>query len=68
MKAFETQSGGRIDFRAYRTPEEAGDFHKLALTVSEKTYQAQLMHEGIDPSPSFKNVLAEMACAGAFRG
>jgi CelD/BcsL family acetyltransferase involved in cellulose biosynthesis len=41
------RSGGRLDLRTYRTPEEMEHFHAQAREISAKTYQEQLFDGGL---------------------
>lgn len=55
-------SGGALDVRCYRTPEELDAFHALARVISATTYQERLMAAGLPDTPAFR---AEMLAAGA---
>ncbi|KWV95589.1 GNAT family N-acetyltransferase [Erythrobacter sp. AP23] len=46
-RRLEKASGGALDLRAYRTPEEIDTFSQLALPLSRKTYQARLLDAGL---------------------
>ncbi|QAY75472.1 GNAT family N-acetyltransferase [Sphingosinicella sp. BN140058] len=51
------RSGGTLDLRAYRRPEEMAEFHRAARLVSERSYQERLLDAGLPDGPS---ALAEM--------
>ncbi len=60
IRKFEHQSGGEIDYRAYRTPEELLDFYRLARDVSTVSYQEKLLDAGLPDSKKFeKEMLAD---------
>jgi CelD/BcsL family acetyltransferase involved in cellulose biosynthesis len=47
VRRFAERSGGTIDIRAYRTPEEYESFFALARIVSRKSYQERLLDAGL---------------------
>lgn len=51
------RSGGALDLRSYRTAAEMAEFHRLARTVSARTYQERLLGAGL---PDGAEALAEM--------
>ena len=51
------RSGGALDLRHYRSPEEMASFHRDARTVSARTYQERLLGAGL---PDGAEALAEM--------
>lgn len=61
-KKIAVESGGDLDVRAFRTPQELEAFHDVARRISLRTYQERLLGSGLPDSPEF---LATMAAAGA---
>ena len=53
LRKFNEASGGAIDWREYRTPEQIAAFFPLARKVSAKTYQERLLHVGLPADQSF---------------
>ena len=53
LRKFAELSGGVIDWRQYRTPEELARFFELARKVSAKTYQERLLSAGLPAHPAF---------------
>lgn len=51
LRKFAELSGGRIDWRSYRTPDEIAEFFRLATPLSQKTYQERLFHGGLRNDP-----------------
>jgi CelD/BcsL family acetyltransferase involved in cellulose biosynthesis len=47
VRRFAERSGGAIDIRAYRTPDEFENFFALARAVSRKSYQERLLDAGL---------------------
>lgn len=64
-KKLAAASGGALDVRAYRTPDELTVFHPIARTVSARTYQEALLGSGLPDTPAF--VRAMLAAAAADR-
>ena len=62
------RSGGSVDWREYRTPEELDAFYALARTVAARTYQEQLLDAGLPETPDFQEELRTLARAGNARG
>lgn len=67
-RKFAERSGGAIDLRAYRTPEEMAEFHALARTVSARTYQERRFGAGLPDGPEALATLRERAARDAVRG
>jgi len=61
-------SGGKIDWRTYRTASEMDQFHGLAKDVSRLTYQEKLFDAGIPADPAFVRDMRARADADAVRG
>jgi Acetyltransferase (GNAT) domain len=53
LRKFAEISGGAIDWRQYRTPQELPSFFELARTVSTKTYQERLLGIGLPAYQAF---------------
>jgi hypothetical protein len=53
LRKFADASGGVIDWRQYRTPQEMTIFFDLARTVSAKTYQERLLSVGLPTHLTF---------------
>src|SRR3546814_4337924 len=60
-------SGGTLDVRAYRTPDELAVFHPIARTVSERTYQETLLGSGLPATPAFVRTMLAAAAADEVR-
>lgn len=61
-------SGGRIDCRVYRRPEEMTEFQSLAHEVSKKSWQGRLLKGGVRDDEDSAARLREMAARDAVRG
>lgn len=64
----ELSPDGRLDFRAYRSPEEIDAFLDLAKGVSALTYQARLLDCGLPDTPAFRREALELAAQGRAYG
>jgi CelD/BcsL family acetyltransferase involved in cellulose biosynthesis len=53
VRKFADASGGAIDFREYRTPDQIADFLPLARKVSAKSYQERLLGIGLPADQVF---------------
>jgi CelD/BcsL family acetyltransferase involved in cellulose biosynthesis len=53
LRKFAEVSGGTIDWKQYRTPEEIAAFFPLAKAVSAKTYQERLLGIGLPADDTF---------------
>ena len=62
------RAGGTIDWREYRTREQAREFHRNARVVAEKTYQERLLDAALPADEAFVAHLEEEFAAGAGRG
>jgi CelD/BcsL family acetyltransferase involved in cellulose biosynthesis len=67
LRKFQELSGGKIDWREYRTPEEIAVFWPLAQELSAKTYQERLLDAGLPRSEAFKKTAMEHAADGTLR-
>lgn len=68
IKKLAAASGGAIDCRCYRTPEEITTFHAAARAISARTYQEQLLGSGLPDDPAFVQAMLTCAAAGEVRG
>lgn len=62
------RSGGSLDLRCYRTADEAEEFHRLARTVSARSYQERLLGAGLPAGADALAGMRALAAAGAMRG
>jgi CelD/BcsL family acetyltransferase involved in cellulose biosynthesis len=68
QRKFETASGGKIDWRIYRSPQEMAEFHALARQISRLTYQEKLYDAGIPEGDAFVAALQDSARRDSTRG
>ncbi len=62
-RKFQELSGGRLQWKEYRTPDELAAFFPLAHEVSAKTYQERLLGAGLPDTAAFRDAaLAQAAC------
>lgn len=67
VRKFADASGGTIDWRTYRTPEEIETFRGLAREVSRLTYQERLLNAGLPDDAAFAERAARLAAADQVR-
>ncbi|WP_018994411.1 GNAT family N-acetyltransferase [Thioalkalivibrio sp. ALJ2] len=67
VRKFADASGGTIDWRTYRTPEEIETFRSLAREVSRLTYQERLLNAGLPDDDAFAERSARLAAADQVR-
>jgi CelD/BcsL family acetyltransferase involved in cellulose biosynthesis len=67
VRKFGELSGGTIDRREYRSPQELATFHDLARQLSQKTYQERLLDAGLPESEGFKRQMIAAAERGEVR-
>lgn len=67
VRKFAEFSGGQTDWREYRSPEEVGEFHRLARDLSRKTYQEKLLDAGLPEGEDFERGMRTLAEQGAVR-
>ncbi len=60
-------SGGALDVRRFRSPEELAAFHPIARALAEKTYQERLMAAGLPGDAAFVRRTQSLAAADAVR-
>jgi len=68
IKKFTEFSGGEIDWKEYCKPEEMYEFHKLAIEVSQKTYQERLLDCGLPTNQQFRENMLTLAAEDNVRG
>jgi CelD/BcsL family acetyltransferase involved in cellulose biosynthesis len=68
VRKFEAQSGGKADWRLYRTPEELTEFHRMARALSVRTYQEQLLDAGLPDDAAFRSEMLDRAKHGTALG
>ncbi|HTG39570.1 GNAT family N-acetyltransferase [Sphingomonas sp.] len=61
-------SGGRIDVRRYRTPDEMAAFHAVARPLAAATYQERLLGMGLPGDPEWVAAMLARAVDGNARG
>ena len=66
-KKIAAESGGDLDIRAFRTPEELEAFHDVARRISLRTYQERLMGSGLPDTQDFLNDMVTLAAADRLR-
>lgn len=67
VRKFAEASGGTIDWRTYRTPEELETFRSLARDVSRLTYQERLLNAGLPDDAAFVERSARLAAQDQVR-
>ncbi|MEG3123465.1 GNAT family N-acetyltransferase [Sphingomonas sp. GB1N7] len=60
-------SGGTLDVRAFRTPDELVAFHEVARGISARTYQEKLLGSGLPEDGGFLQRMYAMAAADQVR-
>jgi CelD/BcsL family acetyltransferase involved in cellulose biosynthesis len=68
VRKFADRAGGTIDWREYKSRDEAREFHRLARVVAGKTYQERLLDAALPADEAFAAELAEEFAVGAGRG
>ena len=61
-------SGGKLDIRRFRKPDELTEFHDIARRISLRTYQERLMGGGLPDHTAFLRSMYHLAAADAVRG
>jgi Acetyltransferase (GNAT) domain len=68
VRKFTALSGGNVDLREFRRPEEMKEFLALARQISAKTYQERLLlHAGIPGDTGFTDEMHRLAESGSVR-
>lgn len=60
-------SGGDLDIRSFRTPDEIMAFHDVARRISIRTYQERLMGGGLPDDDVFIDAMLKLAAADRVR-
>jgi len=68
VRKFAERAGGTIDWREYRTREQAREFHQHARVVAGKTYQERLLDAALPADDAFVAHLEDEFARGAGRG
>lgn len=66
-KRLAAASGGTIDIRRFRAPDEVAQFHDIARGISQRTYQEKLLGGGLPDDPAFLRTMASLAAADRVR-
>ena len=66
LRKFAEHAGG-LDFRRYATPQEIGEFFRLARPVSAASYQERLLDCGLPTEPAYEARAQEAAARDAVR-
>lgn len=66
-KKIAAESGGELDVRAFRTPEQLEAFHDVARRISLRTYQERLLGSGLPDSAEFLRTMLAMGAADRVR-
>lgn len=61
LRKFEEASGGALDLRAYRSPEEVAEFLDLARPLAASTYQARLLDAALPADEAFREQALALA-------
>ena len=61
-------NGGALDVRTYSAPDEIEPFHRLARSVSARTYQEKLLGAGLPDGEGAISEMRALAARGAMRG
>ena len=66
-KKIAAESGGDLDVRAFRRPDELEAFHDVARRISLRTYQERLLGSGLPDSAEFLRTMLAMGAADQVR-
>ena len=64
IKQFAKACDEQLDWRTYRTADEWLEFHRLALPLSQTTYQHKLFNGGLPADPAYVEKLRQAAEGG----
>jgi hypothetical protein len=67
VRKFAESSGGMIDLRSYRTPQELMEFLREARALSQITFQERLLDAGLPASDAYREHLMEAGASGRIR-
>ena len=68
VRNFSKSTGGELQWRIYRSPEDMEEFYRLARSVARKTYQEKLLGAALPDSKEFLERIQELASANSARG
>ena len=68
VRRFAEHCGNAHPCREFQRPEEMAEFHRLARTVSAKTYQERLLRSGLPDTEEFRQRLERDAARDQVRG
>ena len=66
-KKLASESGGTLDVRRFRDPDEMTAFHEVARRISRTTYQEKLLGSGLPEDDAFLQRMYTSAAAGEVR-
>lgn len=61
VRRFSEVSGGEIDARTFRMPDQMEEFYRHARAISEHTYQERLYDAGLPAGPEYVEKMKELA-------
>lgn len=67
LKRFAEISGGALDVRGYRTPDEVDAFAEIAIPLSRRSYQHRLLDAGLPESEAARREMTALAAADRVR-
>jgi hypothetical protein len=67
LRKFAELSGGEIDWRSYRTPQEIEEFLRLATPLSNTTYQERLFGAGLPADDGYRSSVMTLAAEDQVR-
>jgi CelD/BcsL family acetyltransferase involved in cellulose biosynthesis len=67
-RKFAKLSGGTLTIKSYQSPAELAEFHRLALPLSQSTYQERLLDAGLPDTPEFVAEMSALAGRDDVRG
>ncbi len=67
VRKFARLSGGDLDWREYKTPQEMNEFHTLASKISNISYQERLFGAGIPSDQNFSAIMRNLAAQDRVR-
>lgn len=68
LRKMSASTGGGVDCRVYRRPEEATEFQSLAHGISKKSWQGRLLKGGVRDDVDSAARLRDLAARDAIRG
>lgn len=68
VRKYWSSTGDGNQFREFRLPSEMAEFHRLALEVSKKTYQEQLLDAGLPDTLEHQQDMERLAGEDQVRG